>query len=152
MQPIDSAVFPSVSIATASDLPGLLVLWQQQASIAAQPAFRLVGALEQLIAHPERGCCLVIRDGSAPAAAIALSFFISLHDGGRCALITDGIAADAQAPVLLDAAIGYASAHGILQISLADGAFLPAIAASVGFARDAVLWRHRAPASGKQLA
>ncbi len=152
MQPFDSAVFPAVSVATRDDLSGLLVLWQQQAGVAAQPAFRVIGALEQLIAHPERGCCLVIRDGSVPVAAIALSFFISLHDGGRCALITDGIATELQAPALLDAAIGYASAHGILQISLADGAVLPATAASAGFARDAVLWRHRARASGKQLA
>ncbi|WP_428851962.1 hypothetical protein [Imbroritus primus] len=150
--PSPPSSWPAVSLAGIDDLPGLAALWLQQPNVAIQPAFRTSGALEQLVRHPERGCCLLIREGGQPVAALALSFFLSLREGGRCALVTDSVGHDPHVAMLLGAAIGYAAAHGILHLLLEDGVVAPALAAGAGFVSGPGMWRHHAAATGKQLA
>ncbi|HVL09759.1 MAG TPA: hypothetical protein VM512_11475 [Burkholderiaceae bacterium] len=150
--PPPTSSWPAVSLAGNDDLPGLTALWLQQASVAVQPVFRITGALEQLVRHPERGCCLLIREGGVLVAALALSFFLSLREGGRCALVTDSVGRDPHVAMLLGAAIGYAAAHGILHLWLEEGVVAPALAAGAGFVAGPGMWRHQAAAAGKQLA
>lgn len=150
--PSSSSSWPAVSLAGTDDLPGLTALWLQQANVAVQPVFRTTGALEQLVRHPERGCCLLIREGTVPVAALALSFFLSLHEGGRCALVTDSVGRDPHVVMLLGAAVGYAAAHGILHLWLEAGVVAPALAAGAGFVSGPGMWRHHAAATSKQLA
>lgn len=145
----DSSSWPAVSLAGNDDIPELTALWLQQANVAVQPVFRTTGALEQLVRHPERGCCLLIREGGVPVAALALSFFLSLRDGGRCAMVTDSVGRDPHIAMLLGAAVGYAAAHGILHLLLEEGAVPPAVAAGAGFTAGPGVWRHRAAATGK---
>jgi hypothetical protein len=143
---------PVVSLAGPDDLAGLVTLWLQRPEIAAQPVFRITGTLEQLVRHPERGCCLQIKEGGVPIAALTLSFYLSLRDGGRCALITDAVGRDSHVSMLLGTAVGYAAAHGILHLMLEEGVLAPTIAAGAGFASGAGAWRHRASTTSKQLA
>ena len=148
----DFSSAPAVSLAGAADLPQLTTLWLQQAAVARQPVVRVRATLEQLVDHPERGCCLLVREGGAPVAALALSFFLSLRDGGRCALVTDSAGPDRQVAVLLGAAVDYAAAHGILHLLLDDGVVTPDVALGAGFAAGPGVWRHRAMLTGKLLA
>lgn len=149
---IPSRGLPEITLAGLNDLPDLIPLWLQHREVVLQPVFRVTGALEQLVRRPERGCCLLVRENGAAVAALAMSFYLSLRDGGRCALVTDCVGSDAHVSMLLGAAVGYASAHGILNLSLEDGVLAPAIATGAGFFAGAGVWRHKVPATSKQLA
>jgi GNAT superfamily N-acetyltransferase len=140
-------------LATPADLPALLSCAAAHPPFAGVPAGRMAHALELLLAHPERGYCLMLATASEVTAFVTVSLTVSLQAGGRCALIADCVGSDEAAKAaLLHAAIAYARGHGILRVLLASDGIATQTLAQCGFTQDAAsLWRHSAVADGKWL-
>jgi GNAT superfamily N-acetyltransferase len=115
-----------IQIATADDIPQLCtmlaILFTQEADF--QPdADKQSAALHQIIAHPETGRILVLREGGDIIGMVNLLFIVSTACGGKVALLEDMVVHPARrggglGSKLLQAAIELARHADCLRVTL----------------------------------
>lgn len=126
----------AITKATADDIPQLCelltLLFTQEADFHPDITKQSDG-LREIIAHPEIGAILVLREGSRAVGMINVLYTISTACGGRVAIVEDMIVRPEKrcsglGSSLLAAAIELAQAEGCLRITLlTDRTNAPAI-------------------------
>jgi len=116
----------TVTTAKLADIPQLCalldILFSQEADF--QPdQVKQSTALHEIIARPEMGCILVLRDGNTISGMVNLLYTISTACGGKVAILEDMIVHPLQrnngfGSQLLQAAIAHAEREGCLRITL----------------------------------
>lgn len=115
-----------ITPAVPADIPQLCelltILFSEEAEFEPAPE-QHARALHDIIAHPEAGRILVLRDGEDIVAMVSLLFTISTARGGTAALLEDMVVrperrADGLGCELLEAAIALARKEGCLRITL----------------------------------
>lgn len=115
-----------ITPATLDDIPQLCallaILFTQEADFLPD-AEKQSAALRQIIARPETGCILVLREEGRILGMINLLFTIGTACGGKVALLEDMIVhpsrrGDGLGGKLLQAAIAHARREGCLRITL----------------------------------
>ncbi len=116
----------TITKATLEDIPQLSellsLLFAQEADFKPDTERQTAG-LQAIIEHPEVGCILVLRDGSALVGMINILYTISTACGGRVAIIEDMIVLpeqrnDGMGSLLLSEAIAAARAAGCSRVTL----------------------------------
>lgn len=116
----------NISLATPDDIPHLCallaILFAQEADF--QPDIqKQSAALHEIIAHPETGCILALREGDTIVGMVNLLYTISTACGGKVAILEDMIIHPFQRShglgnKLLQAALALARREGCLRITL----------------------------------
>lgn len=115
-----------ITPASSADIPQLCellsMLFALEADFAPVPEKQAAG-LREIIAHPEFGRILVLREGDAIIGMANLLFTISTACGGKVCLLEDVIVhpdrrGDGLGTTLLEAAIAAAQQEGCLRITL----------------------------------
>ena len=117
---------PTITSATPDDIPGLCellaILFAQEADFRPDAA-KQSAALREIIAHPDTGCILVLRNGGDIVGMVNLLFTVSTACGGKVAILEDMVVLPALrggglGSELLQAAIELARREGCLRITL----------------------------------
>jgi len=115
-----------ISQATVEDIPQLCellaLLFDQEAEFRPDSALQAAG-LRQIIAFPERGRILALRDGQSVIGMVNLLFTVSTALGGRVAILEDmvvrpGCRRKGVGSMLLKEAVAFAESAGCLRITL----------------------------------
>lgn len=115
-----------ITPASPADIPRLCelltMLFALEADFAPRPEKQAAG-LREIIAHPEVGRILVLREGDAIIGMANLLFTISTACGGKVCMLEDVIVRPEQrghglGTALLEAAIAVAQREGCLRITL----------------------------------
>lgn len=142
--------YPHLEPATLDDIPQLCELLQllfaQEADFEPD-AVRQEAGLRQIIAQPERGCILVLREGPLVVGMVNLLFTVSTALGGRVALLEDAIVrpehrGSGLGTLLLQGAIDCARKNDCLRITLLtdrDNYSAQKFYAHLGFVRSQML-------------
>lgn len=115
-----------IDTASPADIPQLCellaILFAEEAEFIPDPA-RQAAALDAILARPETGCILVLRNGEILAGMVNLLYTISTACGGKAALLEDmvvrpALRGDGLGGRLLEAAITRAKLEGCQRITL----------------------------------
>jgi len=115
-----------ISQATVEDIPQLCellaLLFDQEAEFRSDSALQSSG-LRQIIAFPERGRILALREGQSVIGMVNLLFTVSTALGGRVAILEDmvvrpGCRRKGVGSMLLKEAVAFAESAGCLRITL----------------------------------
>ena len=116
----------AITKATLEDIPQLSellsLLFGQEADFKPDTERQTAG-LRTIIEHPEVGCILALRDGSALVGMVNILYTVSTACGGRVAIIEDMIVLpekrnDGMGSLLLSEAIALTRAAGCSRITL----------------------------------